>query len=440
MLTCLRLAIEAGGSLLLPQISRRDPEDITYFRSNDTTPFSSVFDEAHLKSTLKTYCPQLIIHDSRAAIEGFPGISQDALNLTPEDIPDVTVGSFLIKKPAQFHASFHDWLGKAHERGQLPVRISLAPKGGGALRWPTIYDYPSFSRSFSSVVRPSRRVRVPAAEALYRLVNYHVDPSLVAHKAPADFTLPFIGIHLRTERDARQQSVTDYGFQTEYYLSRLRSGLLDALLPTPSPSFSSSSSPGPGSNATVPVYIASGDQDEIARFAQELLSLSPSIRVLTKSSLLPADALSALTWDQQALVDFQILERAAFVMGVRESSFAWTVALKRAAAMNWVVGGFPEGPCWVVDGGEERGGTGADVAVEEGDKDGAGEGQEQKTGPMRRAEEGKGTRRGCKIDLAPQEYWHDQLSVLVGNPGVQFSVFHGAPTESVDDLRWSIWP
>lgn len=441
LLTCLRLTIEAGASLVMPQISRRNPEDITDFRTRDMMPLSYLFDEAHFKATLTSYCPQLMIHESLAELEKFPGVSQNSLTLAPKDLQDITNGQPLINQPFKFHLSFRNWLETANKAKDFPIRISLPPKG--SLRWPTAHDDSSLTRSFSGLLRPSRRVRSWTAEALHRLVKNHIPPSLVVNKPPADFTLPFIGIHLRTEKDARQGGLTDFDSQANYYLSRLRSGLLHSSLPlTPAPA-----SPAPA--PTVPVYIASGDPDQIARFVKELLTISPSIKVLTKSSLLPDSALSSLTWDQQAMVDFQILERASYVMGVSDSSFAWTLALKRAAAANWVVGGFPEGPCWVVDD-DDPGYVGLEEGVQEqlgqGDEEKADEDEKRKTA-LDPAARSRGKRRGCKEDLGKTEYWRDQLSALFGNSTAPAVNLLGedpnlteAPPESADDLRLSIWP
>ncbi|KAH8912938.1 hypothetical protein BR93DRAFT_964072 [Coniochaeta sp. PMI_546] len=437
-LTCLRLAIEAGGSLVMPKISHRNPKDIGDFRTKNMMPFSYLFDTAHFKSTLATYCPQLVIHDSLEDLKKHPGISKNALTLTPFQLPNITRDGPLINNPSKVRKSFHAWLKTANTGHHSPIRVSLTPRI--IWTWPTAHDPASLVRSFSSVIRLSREVRLPAAEALYTLASEHMPPSPLPGSR-TDFTLPFIGIHLRAEKDAKQYRLTNYTLQTNYYLSRLQNDLL--------PSLTSSSSS--GENATIPIYIASGDPAQIARFARQLSFVSPAIEVVTKADLLPNSTLSALSWDQQALIDYQVMERAAYVMGVRESSFAWTLALKRAAAANWVVGGFPAGPCWVADDdedeevGEGEGRKAEDGVGKRGEDEGKGlvlEQGERRNGTQE-VDEGlgrtqdkaqrKGRRRGCKEDLAPYEYWRDELSALVGDLGE-------AANESVDVVRSSIWP
>ncbi|OIW32596.1 hypothetical protein CONLIGDRAFT_630268 [Coniochaeta ligniaria NRRL 30616] len=418
-LTCLRLAIETGGSLVMPQISQRNPKDIGDFRTKNMMPFGYLFDTAHFKSTLATYCPQLTIHDSLAELNKHPGISKDALTLTPFQLPNITRDGPLINNPSKLRRSFHAWLKAENKAKHSPIRVSLTNRI--IWTWPTSHDPASLVRSFSSVIRLSHAVRLPAAEALYTLANSHIatTPSqLPSRRNNPPFTLPFIGIHLRAEKDATQYRLTNYTLQTNYYLSRLTTDLLPSLLSHPlSP------------NTTIPLYIASGDASQISRFAAQLSFVAPRVRVITKSSLLPASTLASLTWDQQALIDFQILERAAHVMGVRESSFAWTLALKRAAAANFVVGGFPAGPCWVDDD-DEEGGDG-EVEGQNGGINGT-----KKAVDVGEKAKGKGRRRrrrGCKEDLAPYEYWRDELSSLVGDLGE-------AANESVDVVRSAIWP
>lgn len=448
-LTCLRLTIEFGGSLVMPQISRRNPKDIGDFRTKHMMPFDYLFDTAHFKSTLATYCPQLTIHDNLAALEKHPGISRKALTLTPYDLPNITHNGPVISNLPKIRKSFHAWLKNANSEHHTPIRVSLTARI--IWTWPTSYDRNSLVRSFSGVVRLSRQVRLPAAEALYSLASEHL-PRLSSgarrKSKKTDFTLPFVGIHLRAEKDAQQYHLTNYTLQTNYYLSRLKSDLLPSLFHT------STSGDDKNKATTIPIYIASGDSAQIERFAKQLSFVHPAIKVVTKASLLPEAALSALTWDQQALVDFQVMERAAYVMGVRESSFAWTLALKRAAAANWVVGGFPSGPCWVDDEeelGEDRKAEGVGKRDEDEDKGGEnveqhGEeasGQQQEgvvkaddkpeETTVRAAKKPSRRRRGCKEDLAPYEYWRDELSALIGDLGE-------AANESVDVVRSSIWP
>jgi hypothetical protein len=76
--------------------------------------------------------------------------------------------------------------------------------------------------------------------------------------------------------------------------------------------------------------VASGNPSGITKFRKQA-SLR-SVNVTTKYDLLSGgdlEELRRLTWDQQALVDYEILLRSSTFGGIAESSFAWNIALKR---------------------------------------------------------------------------------------------------------------
>ena len=63
------------------------------------------------------------------------------------------------------------------------------------------------------------------------------------------------------------------------------------------------------------------------------------MQVFTKDELLQHQSalqqqLHALTWDQQALVDFVVLLQSDFFLGVSPSSFSMTIAAKRHLATD----------------------------------------------------------------------------------------------------------
>lgn len=425
VLNCLRETIAVGGSLVIPDIRRRNPEDINDFITNTIVSFDYLFDAAHFKSSLATYCPNLTVHDSLASLnQSDPGI-RDNLSLNPTDLPGITSYPRVMMNPSQFRASFDDWLQRENKAKRTRVRVVLSQISMWS--WPTWYDPPSFVRSLSSILLSPAPIRSLAASALYNLVSDQPRNTAVAvpsHAPP--FALPFLGIHLRAEIDAEKHGFTNYTVQAEYFLSRLQSDLISDML-------AAGAQTGASTEAVVPIYIASGDADQVVRFSGELTAAlaqsHPSVttRILTKTDLLPPATLADLTWDEQSLIDLLVMERAAYVLGVRDSTFSWVLALKRAAAANWVVGGFPTGPCWVPFDGEDDGQHGAE-------KEGTDEKEEVSrrsgtTGAGRR----KGRMRGCEEDLAPNENWCDDLSALAAGEGKGVS-------ENVDVLRMSIWP
>ena len=78
------------------------------------------------------------------------------------------------------------------------------------------------------------------------------------------------------------------------------------------------------------IYVASGNVPDILRFRSD--AALQNCTVVAKEDLLSGadlDGLRRLTWDQQALVDFEVLSKSSQFGGIEQSSFAWKIAIKR---------------------------------------------------------------------------------------------------------------
>ena len=78
------------------------------------------------------------------------------------------------------------------------------------------------------------------------------------------------------------------------------------------------------------IYLASGSAPDISRFRSD--AALQNCTVVTKEDLLAdveLETLRGLTWDQQALVDFEVLVKSSQFAGIEQSSFAWKIALRR---------------------------------------------------------------------------------------------------------------
>lgn len=136
----------------------------------------------------------------------------------------------------------------------------------------------------------------------------------------------FLGIHLRTESDTLE-NWPSYSLQIDGYMAAAESlGYRETM-----------------------AYLDTGNQTEAAASRLQLT-------VRSKEPLLQGkdlEALQNLTWDQQALVDFVVLLKCDYFVGVSPSSFSVNVALKRhlrtddVHARPWRIGGPGDGLSWL---------------------------------------------------------------------------------------------
>ncbi|KAF9877855.1 hypothetical protein CkaCkLH20_04431 [Colletotrichum karsti] len=393
LLNCLRYVIEARVSMRLPIVSRRNADDISDYLTNEHVGLEYLIDEQHLWRSLELHCPHLVIRppdDESSRIQHLGDISPVLDMGLERDFVDGTLDDWSIPTdPTQWPPAMDDWIltmtNGTPPSPQSPVSFSVHAI---MLSFPTAYDPPALVRVMSELVRPRDEVKMLAASALLQMqerFDTHID--FRNSEEPFVRDNAFIGVHLRVEKDASEANWLSYEEQLGYLKLRLHQRKGSSKHPPDTDL--------PDIGKTV-LYVASGDEDGIATLAEEIAPVT----VVTKNDLLPegtsaGTALRKMTWDQQALVDMLVLEHSGYFIGVRDSTFSWHLALRRAAAVNWVIGGYPE-YCWLDDDGEAR--------------------------PQRRA--------GCRSLLAEEEEWRDDLSALIGNG-------HDKP-----DPQWAktVWP
>lgn len=317
ILHCVRYAIQAGASLVLPRIVLRSPTDIGTIETGQTADFTYMFDEPHFLESLQLYCPQLKIHgtdeDARAGLEEEECLT---LSVKPESLVEGGVPRTGIPEPNAWHGQFYSWL---HEQirnaGKGTPNLVVVNLQRSYMTYPIYSDGEAFALTFASVLQFRKDTRDLATKVLSSLVErFSLDVNL------QDDILPkaFFGVHLRTEADSKKawESAGDYWFYS-HYRNQVKVYLEQA--PRSSPAA---------------IYVASGDLAETARFATDAAKVQRphNYPVVTKADLLAdedLDALHAMTFDQQALVDYLVLLKASDFAGVAHSSFAWSIALKR---------------------------------------------------------------------------------------------------------------
>ncbi|KAK1752511.1 hypothetical protein QBC47DRAFT_305698 [Echria macrotheca] len=307
-LNCIRIAIEMGAELVVPRIVKRHDTQISL-----TTPYSGagpvrgepfdyLFDLDHLDQSLARFCPQMKVYRSMDELYDVPSLQKGTgMSLQVLEVPllngsvisDTSVLSRYIKK-------YIDHVSPPENRTQ-PVRFNL-----GVTNWAftTSSDSPVFSHQFGRIIRTrqgARRLSASALHSLQRRFGFQADP----HGQPENNA--FVGVHLRTEEDAR------------YILPKFETQarrLLDYIV----------------SSGMKVAYLATGAEEaQIAEF--ERMAADLNVTVVTKKQMLHGDelrALNALTWDQRALVDYEVMLRAGLVVGPAQSSFSWGLALRRS--------------------------------------------------------------------------------------------------------------
>lgn len=195
--------------------------------------------------------------------------------------------------------------------------VSVRPS---LFEWPILHDPASFIATFGRILRFNSTFLNLAATVLYALNKEYgldMDPGKVGVPEAGKF----YGAHLRTDRDAVAASFASYEEQSTAYLaSAERNGL--SL-----------------------IYVASGSIPDVERFTTTPAEMG--IKVTTKIAVLEKEPefagalaeLRALTWDQQALIDYLILLRSSHFGGTWASSFSYNIAFRRHVVVGkgeWV--------------------------------------------------------------------------------------------------------
>lgn len=280
-------------------------------------PVSYMFDEAHFFDTLAQDCPQLHMVDEDDPSYNIPPKSEvyvvSPKRLTPVVHNNVIIDASLWRPAFDQHVeSIIEQNSLPQPTSEHPIRMSFDDV---AFAWPVRYDSDDFRKDFGHVARFPRHIRELSARALYNLYK-----KLGIDQSPSGpSTAAFLGAHVRTEADAQVEGWTSFEIQSAHIRQQAELNHLPAL------------------------YVATGTASDVDRLREDLADVQvrindthtvTGIQVLQKWDILDeADVMlfDELTWDQMALVDLDIMLRASRFVGIWESSWSWTIALKRHA-------------------------------------------------------------------------------------------------------------
>ncbi|POS71826.1 hypothetical protein DHEL01_v209782 [Diaporthe helianthi] len=318
LLGCVRFAIEAGAILITPVFHpRRAFEKMAdSFGWDIDLPISYVFDSDHFFDTLAEDCPQLHIVDDDDPAYNIPPKSETFV-VEPKRLIHTLFGTVL-EDPSLWRPAFDQRVEDIVAENQLPAPTSKHPirliLDDVAFSWPVRYDGDEFRSDFGFVARYPRHIRELSARALYNLYKrLGIDQSPEGPSRGA-----FLGAHVRTEPDAQVEAWSSF----EQQAAQIRQQVVDKQLGA--------------------LYVATGTASDVDRLRDVLADVqvrvndthSAPVQVLQKWDILDeADImiLDELTWDQMALVDLDIMLRASFFVGIWESSWGWTISLRRHA-------------------------------------------------------------------------------------------------------------
>ena len=294
-------AIEAGASIVLPGMASRSQEHITNVWANRAS-FDTFFDEEWFLKTMAQACPQMAIYKPEAhqnMVEALPG------NYLPRSRRmDVDLGN----TRKAYLEDLDAWLKETPEF--QPDNLTLVNLER------TLWDIDTrslplgFRRNFGQILRINPAVRRLAAVAVQNLASRY---SLRLDPRDAIPKHAFYGAHLRTEADAKSagwlnEPSTNFSAQTDAYIAQALKHNLKTL------------------------YVASGNTTDLELFKAKAAGHRPALNVTSKFDLLPpneAGALRELTWDQQALADYEVLLHSSVVGGFVKSSFSYNIAITR---------------------------------------------------------------------------------------------------------------
>ncbi|PPJ56709.1 hypothetical protein CBER1_09500 [Cercospora berteroae] len=303
-------AIESGASILLPSMAVRREDNLHDWGDVGEVDLSYMFDEIWFRKAMREACPQMRIYGSEEELgEGWREVESTYDPRSPRSRKD--------SSQREWKQQTEAWLSQHHITGDVPTVVPIQQS-----MWETNTraERPAFRRALGTLLRVRPDVRRYAAIAMFNLAaseGLDLCPTDRIHRKA------FYGAHLRTEQDTisagwlAPPSDTEFGLnftlQTSYYMQAAVAQGLSIIL------------------------VASGNASEVERFRQVAAANRPPLTVLSKWDLLSEaerDALQAMHWDQQALVDLEILKRCSSFGGMAKSSFAFLIAVARTTYLE----------------------------------------------------------------------------------------------------------
>ncbi len=287
--TCIRLAIDAGAGLVLPRVMTRSETTLRPHDGSDEVCASEFWDSGQLADNLKVQCPQLEIRFCGNATGLGPKIESSGTRHYND--PSHTSGTF--KKLVEEDLAAHNI---TNITASNPIRVNF---------WDSMF---SWNYTASLEVETIQK-------ELFKSLLYNADLLRLGSEifSLIDRYAPFVGIHLRGERDW-PPFYADAEKQMEHYiedLERLQNTTTEIVRN---------------------IYVSCGDQNAIERFRKKLEPLHYIVHdkwtILANRSDLNAK-MENLTFDQKGIVEYTTLTSADYFFGPGMSSMSLLIAYAR---------------------------------------------------------------------------------------------------------------
>lgn len=328
-------------TIILPRVGVRDDSNlINNGNRGNTVDLSILYDLDYFIERWQEACPTIRVLRSDEEVPNLIG----GHSLAAHEIPGLEVVRKTVVDTGSWRIKFEAWLQKHTKPDEFknmspekPVRVmargmlfawhrasmdqqfayafarlfrfqpSLRRLGAAAL-WgleqqaghPIVSDAVLFPELYADIYAPSSHPAPPALVVNTSLITNLGRGRVLSHS--------FIGTHLRADSDAVKMHWPGYDAQVPFYLNEAVRRNLST------------------------IYLAAGTPESITQFKADAAPLGLS--VYTKEDVLDEDDLAeyeALTWDNRAVIDFQVLLHASFFNGFGQSTFSQTMSMRRTS-------------------------------------------------------------------------------------------------------------
>jgi hypothetical protein len=327
---CLKMAIDAGVHLLLPDMPLRDSNNLLEFNLlNESAymPFDQWFDQDHVLSSMSRVCPQMTIRQTRDVdTPAMPVLNDWKMDIGSAPGFQMLSGYFWVGRPFKswFDGElaalrFFSSVSPKHEEalgggnaGGLPPAATGPPEDGA-----TIVKIASQFLLFRLTDDPTGR-EVALWNDLSHLVRFTKTPRRLTNRILSHIDRrPYYGVHFRTERDNIWSS-----FESQLKVD------LDAL-DQAWERYGSSSSHGPEKPL---VYLACGDEGQIQKFSEAASARGWAVTSkydIAKDYPATLKMIKDMPFDFQGAVDMGVMLESHFFLGITGSAFSTSVANMR---------------------------------------------------------------------------------------------------------------